>query len=334
MGIEYLRHKYCLNYIQLIFRRSINPLLPFMKKLVLLIIFLLLSLPEQVLGYEIMVMMSSSNKINQQIQNRFIETINQQIPRLGVKAIQLYQVSELVIGETSEHHCIQKIQRLRPDLILAIGTKALRTALDTRGIPVVQVLVVNPGQLLKNIDKKRRVSGVSLAVPPGRQLDEINKYLPEVKRIGLIYDPHRSGEQVSQLQSIKTETVFTFLPTREAAQVPGLIQSLQGKTDLLWMLPDLTVTNQKTLKSYILFSIENKIPLLTFSEKILKQGATLAVTFDLEKMAVQAAELAVQMLLNNSSGLPHEVPPHVKTVVNYKMAEKLDIAITAPGEEQ
>ncbi len=82
--------------------------------------------------------------------------------------------------------------------------------------------------------------------------------------------------------------------------------------------PDLTVTNRKTVKSYVLFSVKNKVPILTFSEKLLKGGATLAVTFDLDGMAEQAAELAVEMLSDGEEPAV-SVAPRPKTIINQRV---------------
>ncbi|MCI5121679.1 MAG: hypothetical protein D3908_10910 [Candidatus Electrothrix sp. AUS4] len=99
------------------------------------------------------------------------------------------------------------------------------------------------------------------------------------------------------------------------------------------MLPDLTSTNQMTIQSYVLFSIRNKIPLLTFSDKLLQHGATLAVTFTLDEMAKQAASLAMNILLHpGGAQQPALFAPPVKTKINRNMAAKLGIPI-AGGRE-
>ncbi len=170
-------------------------------------------------------------------------------------------------------------------------------------------------------------------MPPKMQLDELTRYLPSIRRVGIIYDPKRSSKLVNQLASIRPDLEFVSLATDTSAEVPALINSLRGRVDLLWMLPDLTATNRKTMQSYFLFSIKNKVPLLTFSEKFLKHGATIAVTFDIESMVEQAADLAIGMLSDrNGNNQPAIVAPHVKTVINHKIATKLNISIADGGK--
>ncbi len=301
-----------------------------MKKLLLLIIISFLSLADTALGYEIVVVKSSMSKINERIQHIFIDEISKRVPHHGLKTIQPHQVTEVVISRGNERKGTDILQSMRPDLILALGAKALKVALSVPDIPIVHLLVINPEKIIGNAT---HVTGVTLSVPPKVQLDEMSRCLPAVKRVGLIYDPKRSGKLIERLNSVRPDLEFITLAAEDMSDVPGLIHSLHGKVDLLWMLPDLTVTNNITVQSYILFSIKNRIPLLTFSEKFLKHGATIAVTFDIDAIAEQAAALAVDMLSQyDGRDRTTPVPPRVKTIVNQKMAAKLGITFAGMGE--
>ncbi|MCW5214775.1 hypothetical protein VU13_05705, partial [Desulfobulbus sp. US5] len=237
-----------------------------MNKYLLLIIISFFSLAGRAVGYEIVVLKSSTSKINQQIQNIFIDEFDKRSPQRGLKSIQPNQMTEVVITRGDEEGCASKIQSIHPDLILALGAQALKIALLVPDIPVVHLLVIHPVTITDTI---RPVTGVSLSVPPKVQLDEMTRYFPEVKRVGLVYDPKRSSKIIEQLQAARPDLEFITLPTENISEVPELIHSLRGKVDFLWMLPDLTATNQMTIQSYVLFSIRNKIPLLTFSQKLL-----------------------------------------------------------------
>ncbi|MGB5686335.1 MAG: ABC transporter substrate binding protein [Candidatus Electrothrix sp.] len=296
-----------------------------MNKYILLIIISFVSLANRASGYEIVVLKNSSSKINQQIQNIFIDELDKRTPHRGLKSIQPNQMTEVVITKEDEGGYTSNIQHIHPDLILALGSQALAEALLVPDVPVVHLLVVHPVTITDTI---RPVTGVSLSVPPKVQLDEMTRYFPEVKRVGLVYDPKRSSKIIEELQSARPDLEFIALPTENIAEVQGLIHSLRGKVDLLWMLPDLTTTNQMTIQSYVLFSIRNKIPLLTFSEKLLTHGATIAVTFDTDEMAKQAAALAMDILSHRVGAKQAAlIPPRVTTRVNDNMAAKLGLSI-------
>ncbi len=301
-----------------------------MNKYLLLIIISFFSLTDRAFGYEIVVLKSSTSKINQQLQDIFIDELDKRSPQCGLKSIQPNQMTEVVITRENEGGSANTIQSIDPDLILALGAKALEVALLVPDIPVVHLLVVHPVIIT---DKTRPVTGVSLSVPPKVQLDEMKSYFPEVKRVGLVYDPKRSRKFIEQLDSIRPDLEFIALATENIAEVSELIHSLRGKVDLLWMLPDLTATNEITIQSYVLFSIRNKIPLLTFSKKLLKHGATIAVTFDTDEMAKQAAALAMDMLFHPvGTEQTALVDPLVKTIINHTMTAKLGISIADRGE--
>ncbi|MDU9047414.1 MAG: ABC transporter substrate binding protein [Candidatus Electrothrix sp. Rat3] len=301
-----------------------------MNKYLVVIIILFLSLADRSFGYEIVVLKSRTSKVNQHIQKIFTGEFNQRTLQRGLKSIQPNQMTEVVISRGNEGGSARKIQSIDPDLILALGAQALEEALLVPDIPVVHLLVVHPETI---IDKSKPVIGVSLSVPPKVQLDEMNRYFPEVKRIGLVYNPKQSQKIIEKLKSLRPDLKFIALATEDIAAVPDLIHSLRGKVDLLWMLPDLTTTNQMTIQSYVLFSIRNKIPLLTFSKKLFKYGATIAVTFDIDDMAKQAAVLAMDMLLHPvRSEQVALVAPRLRILINRKMAAKLGISIEDGGE--
>lgn len=283
------------------------------------------------MAYEIVVVKSSLSKVNEQVQQAFTQELGKRVPHRGLKAIQTHQVTEVVVAKGEEQSIsLQRIQNACPDLILALGSKALKVALSVPDIPIVYLLVIEPEKIINN---RTDVTGVSLTLPPKVQLDEMSRFLPKVKRVGVVYDPKRSNKVIEQMRAVRPDLEFVSLAAENTVEVPGLIASLRGRVDLLWMLPDVTATNKKTLQSYFLFSVKNKIPLLTFSGKFLKHGATIAVTFDMEAMAAQAADLAVNMLSDpKKSELPFIVAPRVKTVINHKIAAKLNISIAQGGQ--
>jgi putative ABC transport system substrate-binding protein len=301
-----------------------------MKKLFLFII-ILHSLAANAVAYDVVMVKSSLNRVNELVQHTFIEELSKRIPHSGLKTIQPLQVIEVVIDkdETSGDSA-QKIYNAHPDLIVALGGRALMAALEVSDIPIVYLLVIEPEKIIHN---RTDVTGISLHVSATTQFEEIRHYLPQVKRVGVVYDPRNSRKVIDQIRATRTDLQFVSLTAEKTAEVPALLNSLQGRVDLLWMLPDVTVTNLKTLPSYFSFSLQNKIPLLTFSEKFLTQGATIAVTFDLEGMAAQAAGIASDILSNNQEkDIPAQVTPQVKTLINYKIATKLHISIAEGGQ--
>ncbi|MFZ2948374.1 MAG: ABC transporter substrate binding protein, partial [Desulfuromonadaceae bacterium] len=74
--------------------------------------------------------------------------------------------------------------------------------------------------------------------------------------------------------------------------------------DLFWMLPDITVITPETAEAILLFSLENNIPILTFSEKYLERGAMLSIGIDPFDIGRQAGEMA-QTLFSSGESARH-----------------------------
>ena len=303
-----------------------------MKRLIAFFLIIFFVLADIAQGNEIVVLKGSQNNLNDHIQKEFIQAFSRYSPSSGFKKIQPHQIQEIIVSGENIKKIPQQIQFTRPDLILALGTRALEAALTVPDLPIVHLLVISPEAI---VGARPLVSGIGLIPSPLEQLEEIQRRLPEVSRIGLVYDPRQSAGFIESLSRIDSEMEFTFLVAHKSSDVQGLIRSLNGKVDLLWMLPDITVTNQKTLQSYLQFSISNKVPLLTFSEKLLNHGATLAITFDIDQVAHRAALLAIEMLSQYQLSKVTQgkiVTPQAKTILNYKMIEKLDVSIITDGE--
>ena len=95
------------------------------------------------------------------------------------------------------------------------------------------------------------------------------------------------------------------------------------------MLPDITVVTPETVESMLLFSMENNIPILAFSEKYLELGAMLAIGIDPFDIGSQAGEMAQNIFAggNNKKEDRHIDARKALVSVNLGIARKLGIAI-------
>jgi len=141
----------------------------------------------------------------------------------------------------------------------------------------------------------------------------------------VIYNPQRTGHLIREAEHFLAGNGATLISrqTSNPKDVQTLLSGLHGKIDALWMLPDITVLKRQNLEAMALFSLENKVPILTFSDKYLAHGATVAIFADPFLMGVQAAELAEKILAGtNITELPITKPREAKTAINASAAEK------------
>ncbi|MBH0192936.1 MAG: hypothetical protein HP492_14510, partial [Nitrospira sp.] len=84
-----------------------------------------------------------------------------------------------------------KIRASGADLVLAVGSKAAIAAkLEIFDIPVVYTMVLHPA---KYDLKAPNMMGVSVKPPIGQQLTTMRALMPNLKRIGYLYDPEKTA---------------------------------------------------------------------------------------------------------------------------------------------
>jgi putative ABC transport system substrate-binding protein len=213
--------------------------------------------------------------------------------------------------------------------VVAIGDQALEFARDLREVPVVYLLAPSARGLAKNF------LGIDMRIQPSRQLAAISKALPKVHSIGVLYNPSQSGQWVQEALLSPVGSIQTLLFKKFDSQtsLPGALQELAGKVDAYWLLPDSLLTAPQVFAGLLEFSMKNRIPIISFSEKYLAQGAAVAVTFDTLDLGAQAAELGAQVLLDGLGGdVPITTSPRkVRVVANPTVLERLGITYSAKG---
>jgi len=278
-------------------------------------------------AYDILVVKSVNDMPMTQVVRAFSEKLVHLLPARGVKSVEPHRFQEIDISQNPIKSAVeQQVREMRPDIILSLGRTALLAVRDINEIPIIFLLVVSPEII---IEDRVNITGVNMDIPAKLQFDELSRLLPQVRRIGVIYNTAHSAMDIQQARRDRPDLQFIALNTQSTRDVPALLEELQDKVDLIWLLPDLVASNQQVMESYFLFSFRNKIPVLAFSEKYLKSGAALVVTFDLESMGEQGAVMAARILSGTSvSAVPRMDISRVKTIVNPTVTKKLQLEIT------
>lgn len=218
----------------------------------------------------------------------------------------------------------------KPDLILAIGIWALQVVVEeVRDIPVVFAMVLNPTTVIGQ--EAHNITGASMNVPIEQQITLLKKVSPQVRRIGVIYDPSKTGYLVRQAERIARDQGVRLVTKAIASSKDAFaaLDAMQGEIDALWILPDLTVLAPESVQYMLLFSFRNKIPLLGLSENQARMGALLGLSFESGRdIGSQAGELANEILSGRrAEGLPFTTARKVRLTVNLKTAGKLGLQI-------
>lgn len=236
-------------------------------------------------------------------------------------------LKKLVLSDLEGIDVAKMVRDERPDVILAIGTEALVKLRRIKDTPIVYLMVLDQHN---GLTSGNNMTGIGMVIPPERQLAALESTVPRIKRIGLLYNPAHTGaiarRAVAAARGLGIELLIHEV--RNSREVLPLLKSMKGEIDAFWMLPDITVVTPETVEFLLLFSLNNRIPVLTFSDKYAEMGALMALDIDPIDLGRQAAEIAKKVLAGTPiDTIPHSEPRSAVLTVNLKIARKLGIPL-------
>jgi len=237
------------------------------------------------------------------------------------------RVTELLSEDLDRADVMREVRAVRPRAVFAVGTEALSLVDSLRTIPVIYAMVPNPQPASP---ERNNQAGVGMNLPPEKYLAELRKVMPDVRRVGLVYDPQKTGPYVKKAVQAALAMGIDLITkeVRNPREAIAAIRGLKGEIELFWMLPDSTVITQETVEFLVYFSFENKVPLLAFAEKYVAMGALMSLGIDDADAGRQAGELYKRVLEEGVLNGPRVIEPEkVVLSINLKTAEKMSIPI-------
>jgi len=244
----------------------------------------------------------------------------------GFKSTCMCTVSELNLSEIGKENVQQQITSTRPVGVLAIGMDALRSVSTMKAPPIFYTMVTEygPGSPVN----MKNLSGFSMDLLPETYLHNMAGLFPAAKKIGIIYSRQNTGKLVRDATAI-SRSIGLEIVAREVSgpgEVPAAIDSLKGRIDMFWMLPDPMVVTPQTVDAILLFSFQHKVPVFSFSGKYVKMGALASLSADPFHLGARTGELVVKRLNTGSYENPvHLHPLKVILTINKKVAEKFSL---------
>ena len=222
----------------------------------------------------------------------------------------------------------RKIRDSDATLLLAVGVKAALVAkLEIVDIPVIFCMVLDPA---KHDLKAPNMTGISLEVPIDRQFRTMRLVLPSMKRIGVLYDPEKTGHLVEEARllskSMGLELVVKQVNTEK--EVPPALRALLSQVEALWLVPDSTVLTEDSLKFVLGTALDFNVPVIGFSSELVRSGALLGLSVSYEDVGRQACLLAKKILSDQTQPFTTTFPPErLRLALNLKTARFLGIVI-------
>ncbi|MFI5296271.1 MAG: ABC transporter substrate-binding protein [Thermodesulfovibrionales bacterium] len=230
---------------------------------------------------------------------------------------------ELVLSDAVGLNIYREIRYIQPDVILAVGINALLRLKAIKDVPIVYAMVFNPESMQL---AGANITGVSMNIAPEKQLSLLQEAFPGLHKVGLLYNPLKSGGFVKKALASSRDMSIKIIvkEIHHPKDVPLKINSLKDKIDVFWMIADSTVFSPETVEYLFLFSFENKIPVLTFSEKYLPMGAVMSAIIDARDIGRQAGEMVAKILSGaNVADIPSVDARKANVTINLITAKKI-----------
>ncbi|WKZ20331.1 MAG: ABC transporter substrate-binding protein [Candidatus Jettenia sp. CY-1] len=223
-----------------------------------------------------------------------------------------------------------KENKTKPDLILAVGILAATIVKDQfTDIPIIFCMVINHERF--NL-QGTNITGISSEASVENQFTVLKEFLGTHKNIGVIYDPMKTEEIISEASRIAKKFEFNLITAqiRSDREVAFALNTMLKKIDALWIIPDGTVITKESLEALLKGAQKQHLPTFCTSSAIVKAGALISVSTDYIHTGIQAAKMA-QTLLNSPEviSLGVQQPDKLKLTLNTQTAEKIGIDLAS-----
>lgn len=226
----------------------------------------------------------------------------------------------------------QKFKGQGAKVIVAIGTtaaQATKRILQGSEASLVFASVTDPleARLLKNCDKPEgKVTGVSNFVPLENQLTFMKELLPDLKKLGVLYNPGEANS-VSLLKRLKKTGEKMGIEIVEAtalksSDVPQAARALQPKVQAIFITNDNTALS--AFEAIAKVTSETKTPLFVSDTDMAPRGALAALGPDQYQLGRQVGAM-VRRLVNGEplQDVAVEYPSRVDIVLNQLVAKEI-----------
>jgi len=213
-----------------------------------------------------------------------------------------------------------------PSLVFAVGLKATLTGKsELPDTPVIFSQVLNPD----SYDLPRpHMTGIRAVISPDQQLSALRILLPQTTRLGLVYAKNSHSAFLTEARHSAQRHGFTLIaaPVSSESDVPGTVRSLLPTIDALWLIQDRTVVTEESVPFLLKTLRDAKIPMFTFSDILIRQGALGGLVLQPGELGKQAGAQALQLLRGDTKSLGSLVDPQQpQLVLNLHVAEYLGI---------
>lgn len=226
------------------------------------------------------------------------------------------------------------------DLVLGITTPAAQTLSNlSSDVPVVFTAVTDPvsAKLVDTMETPNGIAtGTSDMSPISKQVELLQKVMPDVKKIGIMYTTNERNSEVqveeAQKEFAKAGINVITKGISSTNDVQDTAKSLMSQTQVLFIPTDNMIVSAISLLTEL--SKEMKVPVVGGSADVVDQGVLFTYGANYEALGRQTAKLAVRIIKGEDvSKVAAEYPKALNVVANDDMAKTLGIDLSSIENE-
>ena len=227
------------------------------------------------------------------------------------------------------------------DLILAIATPNAQAAANVISEqPVLFTAVTDPVEagIVESMEKPgSNLTGTTDMNPVAKQLELIKEFLPEIKTLGILYNPGEVNSVV-QVNIAKKAAAEMNIELQEAtvsnsSEVSLATSSLVGDVDAIYVPTDNIIVS--ALPSVLNITNQNNIPVFASENGQVRQGAIATLGIDYKLLGIQTGKMAAKVLNGaKPEEMAVETSDELKLYLNTKAAENLNLKVPAAVSER
>lgn len=256
----------------------------------------------------------------------------EELEALGVKIEVDYRNAQ---GDLSTSTSIAETLVQSTDLVLAISTTSAQgVKAAAPKVPALFSAVTDPleAELVDAYEAPGgMISGTSDKTPVGKQLALLQQVLPEVKKVGILYNTSEVNSEI-QIRWAKEEAAKLGMEIVEVGvtnvnEIPQALDNLMQRTDALYIITDNLIASSVEL--VIQKANEKGVVTLGSERGMVETGLLLTHSIDYKELGRQTARMAERILIQGAdvASMPVEYLENTQLIINKKTMETLQIEI-------
>ena len=250
------------------------------------------------------------------LREELIRSISAEIDEFDLKGLK----------EKDYHILTEDLSKNRFDIFIAIGPSAAEfvwSSFPSTDVKKLYTMVLDHESIQVPI---QTACGITLRIPVDTQLQLISSGLPEVKRIGIPYDPVYNTDIVKRAIKCSSDLGLSIIPIAISSkrEIPSALTQNWSNLDALLLIPDRTIISESIIQYIIKEAVLNKVAVIGYNKFFYESGAALAFPLDYREIGKQTGRMAVKILSGEKC---EKELPGFHAWINERVIQKLGIEL-------